>query len=160
MAKIPLKQIDMQGAGFTDAIWGQLIQLAQDQMISLVDIDNSENNGVVVIDNPEAGTIYRCIYPTSSINVGPMDPGVSIWIEFVSGVSLDNAVGNNLSGFQFSAEQTIYWAYALGLDNDELFTRGHMYQIKLRNVFGRIYGDIVGTQLLAPTPIETEEEEE
>ena len=142
--------------GLTPAMLGQLVALAQDREYSLQEFDNSEDNGLVSIDEPEAGTVYRVLYPTTSVSIGQTSPGDTFWIEFQCGYVDPN---RDLT-FTFSAAEIVYWANAVQEDYENNITTGNYYQLQVRNVFGRVYVSMVNTELLAPTVSEEEEEEE
>lgn len=162
MAKIQGKQIAFgtQDAaallglgGLTPTLLGQLVAMAQDREITLQELDNSEDNGLVSIAEPAAGTVYRVLYPTTAVSIGETSPGDTFWIEFLCGyVNYDRGLP-----FTFTATEVVYWA-TTDTSQGELVTGKH-YQIQVRNVFGRVYATMVNTELLAPTVAEEEEEQ-
>lgn len=140
-------------AGLTPAVVGQIVGFVQDRQLELVEVDNSEDNGLVSIAEPAAGTVYRVLYPTTAVSIGETSPGDTFWIEFLCGyVNYDRGLP-----FTFTATEVVYWA-TTDTSQGELVTGKH-YQIQVRNVFGRVYATMVNTELLAPTVAEEEEEQ-
>lgn len=143
-------------AGLNPTVVGQIIGFVQDMQLTLIEVDNSSNNGVMGIGDPKAGTVYRAMYPVPQIVLGHLEEGSTVWFEFCYGQS-------GSSGdipFIHSSNQNIYWARTSSSVTPAVLTEGAYYQIEISNKFGRVYASIAKTQLLAPTPIEEETTEE
>lgn len=139
-------------AGLTPTVVGQIIGFVQDMQLTLIEVDNSSNNGVMGIGDPKAGTVYRAMYPVPQIVLGYLEEGSTVWFEFCYGQSGSNGD----IPFIHSSNQTIYWARTSSSVTPAVLTEGAYYQIEISNKFGRVYASIAKTQLLAPTPLEEE----
>ncbi len=135
-------------AGLNPTVVGQIIGFVQDMQLTLIEVDNSSNNGVMGIGDPKAGTVYRAMYPVPQIVLGHLEEGSTVWFEFCYGQSGSNGD----IPFIHSSDQTIYWALTSSSVTPAVLTEGAYYQIEISNKFGRVYANIAKTQLLAPTP--------
>ena len=140
----------MTAGGLTPALLGQIVAVVQREMLELEEVDNSDNNGILEIEEPESGVYYRALYPVPGVEIGELGQGETVTLEFTSGAAQGT--------FYVDSPQEVLLMTLGGGDWADTIRSGWTYQVELKNWFGRVFGTMVSVKVQVDAEVEESEE--